>query len=706
MESSGTYGGYSGYADGSTGYGSAGYSSAGYGIAGYGSAGGWQIYYSTPSDSEGNYSLSGLPTGKYRVYLLTDSTGMNYLPQYYPGVGSMDEAAVLEVNSAQTIENIDFNLSAGITLKGTVKDAVTGKPIPGIGCTVELLNEQGQGVKKAYTGATGDYQFTGLRSGTCFVMVTNCQNYYSAYYRQTDDQKPGSIVTLYSPITLSLPGPVEGIDILLSPMASISGRIVDEFDQKPLANITVTALVGIPAYYTWAVSPGYSESSGPVSYFYSQSAITDADGQYTLKGLNEGNYLIMASDRKHLYAIEYYKGVPLNQPEKADIIQVGMTGDTGGIDLALQVGETYTGDDTGSSVGSYPEYGISSYGGPSGLAYAIVDGDSSVIPSVPQWYVPSSADASKAIPAPQIVSSNSVEKITAGRTFTYQVKINDAAANTSLRYSLSYAPEGMDIDPDSGVVQWKPSNSHAGQTIVQVKVDNGSGQVASQSFRLGVEADTTPPEEITALTAAKGDRKVTISWTPSADSGGDLSDQILYVKEGDAPYSPGISLGKAAASYTVENLQNGKAYTFKIVTSDELANESSGVTVTATPAKEQAVNTVANQQTSGLNYFSPLNNASIVDLINWGVVIPLPWPTNGPGSWSSSSWTSLLWPDSNSPLSNSTSPFVLWNTSPAASLWGNYSTTSSGGISNSLWNSGWNLNWNSNVGPGNSFTNQ
>jgi len=730
-----------------------------YGIAGYGSVDGGQIYYSIPSDSEGNYSLNGLCAGEYYVYILTDSTGMNYMSQYYQGVSSMDEATPLEVGTTQTIENIDFNLSAGIILKGTVKDAVTGKPITGLGCLVYLTNEQGQYVISSYTGATGDYQFLGLQSGTYFVMVSDCQEYYPAYYRQTtDDQKPSS------PITLSLPGPVEGIDILLYHKASISGQVVDEFDRKPLANIMVTALIGIPASSAAAVAPGDLKSSELISYAYCyRYATTDVNGLYTIKGLEEGDYQIMAYDYKHLYGGEYYKDVPLKQPEKANIVHVGRTGDAKGIDLALQVGETYTGADiTSFSSVYYTADDSSLYGGLYGSSY----GSSSSVPSVnvgsgdysvgyaalsgdtqPQGYDPygqagssnqsptvsttdvltqTSADASKNVSAPEIVSSNSIEKITAGRTFTYQVKVNESAANASLVYSLTQAPEGMNIDQDSGVVQWKPSNSDAGQCIVQLKVDNGSGQVALQAFRLGVEADTTPPEEIATPTAAKGDRKVTISWTPCTDSDSDLADQILYVKEGNASYSSGISLGKDTATYTVLNLENGKAYTFKITTSDELANESNGVTVTATPAKEQAVD-AGNQQTSGYslaglsswlfspNYLFNISNATTAGL--WGILPSSPWSTTEtPSSWTSSLWTNSNslwtnsnlpwsssnspWSNSNSPWSNSTSTLGLWNTSPVTSLWGNTSTTSSGGIfgTKSLWDSS--------LGSSNLFTNQ
>ncbi|MEW5803420.1 MAG: carboxypeptidase regulatory-like domain-containing protein [bacterium] len=740
--------------------------------------------YSAAVDSQGNYRLAGLAAGRYIVYVSAESTGKNYISQYYSGVSSAQEATRLEVDASQTIEHIDFNLSPGVILEGTVKDAETGQPITGGSCIVTLVDEIGIEVMKTYTAFSGGYRFVGLRPGT-YLIRTDCYNdYYPGYYcKDTADPQ----VSGPTNISVSLPGPVAGIDIFLQPKASISGRVVDEFDQKPLTGITVMAMPAVNPYAKPSEVPGkstvfvdypagspvssagsypsdpyYSYSSYPSSIsdypypygysYYYRSATTDADGLYTLKGLEEGDYVIMALDYSHIYAREYYKDVPLNQSEKATVIHVGKSGNTGGIDLELQVGDIYTGqDETLVSNGTYPVgglYGASSYGGyPSyPLAYAGSSNSYYNLTSTgssaglglsgddrqAQWYgssygsttgvpnqgyqpstqptLPPAAGAVPSnVPSPEIISSNSVETIKAGRTFSYEIKVKDSDA-APLKYVLMHGPEGMTID-DSGKVQWNPSNSDAGPAIIQVKVDNGAGQVALQAFRLGVEADTTPPEDITVLKTAQGDKKVTLSWTPSMNAEGDLADQILYIKEGNNAYGSGISLGKATGSYTVENLKNDLVYTFKITTSDELENESRGVTATATPARQQTANTgnqgnqwsLWNSSLSGLslwlvssNSLFGLNNASITGL--WGVLPYSTWSATGSRS-SLSSWSSsTLFSNS------STSTLGLWNTSPVTSVWGNYSTNSSNSSAglfgnNSLWNS-------SSSSAGNLFTNQ
>ncbi|MEW6380205.1 MAG: carboxypeptidase regulatory-like domain-containing protein [bacterium] len=692
------------------------------------------IYSSASTDNMGNYTLKGLPDGKYLLFISTPDK--NYLSQYYSGADSESTATPIEIRSEQVVENIDFSLAPGIILKGVIRDAATGKPIT-TGCLVILATGQGADLDSAYTNSSGEYQFKGLQPGTYLVKAADCQYYYGGFYRL-----PGTDPKTSSPITVSAPGPVEEIDILLQLKASISGRVVDELDKTPLARIIVTAIPrsGKPH----ATTDYYSFSL--YAYYSAYQAITDADGRYTIRGLEEGDYLIMARDSAHVYGQEYYKDVPVNQPDKATAVHVGFSEAKGGIDLELQVGETYSGAagnsqyptatsaSYGSSAAPGPNYGYSIsylqmigksglYGGIAGYGAGYTGSDAA---RQAQWNTPQ--PGTNQYPAqypilperltnaepPEITSSNSVDRIKAGRTFRYKVEVKNQAADTSLKHSLLLGPEGMDIDPDTGLVQWTPSNSDAGWCIVQVMVDNGNGQVASQSFRLRVEEDRTPPEEVKNLTAVKGDGQVILSWTPPSDRDGDLADQVLYVREGQE-YGAGINLGKGASGYTVKNLKNDQPYTFKIVTRDNLENTSSGVTVAATPAKERVADTGAspisswysglasnsylfsgNAGTAGLWGNPPsLTSSSVYPVwpgstyTVWGTTLVQsdslfgssnPWSSS---SWSSPSWSSSLWTGGNlagtSLYSSSFSTFSPW--------WSNSPTGSWGGNSGSLWDS-------------------
>lgn len=98
-------------------------------------------------------------------------------------------------------------------------------------------------------------------------------------------------------------------------------------------------------------------------------------------------------------------------------------------------------------------------------------------------------------------------------------------------------------------------------------------------------ADLIPPEDVTNFLASLVDdvaTSVELNWTASLDSAGDLDDQVLYQKEGEADYDDGTSLGASAASYEVDGLTEGMTYTFKLTTKDESGNESVGVISTIT----------------------------------------------------------------------------------------------------------------------------
>ena len=111
------------------------------------------------------------------------------------------------------------------------------------------------------------------------------------------------------------------------------------------------------------------------------------------------------------------------------------------------------------------------------------------------------------------------------------------------------------------------------------------------------EVDNTPPEDVTNLTASAthapgASPSVLLTWTPSANSAGDLVDQRLYVsKDGtnfgnnNPDYNNGLpySLGRNATSYQETALTAGQAYIFKITVVDQFGNESSGTQVSITP---------------------------------------------------------------------------------------------------------------------------
>ena len=86
------------------------------------------------TDSDGAYAITGLATGDYIVEI--DTFGTNYMPEYYQGKATENEADPVSVTEGQVTENIDFVLTLGGVIQGVVTSSgapvgsVAARPLP------------------------------------------------------------------------------------------------------------------------------------------------------------------------------------------------------------------------------------------------------------------------------------------------------------------------------------------------------------------------------------------------------------------------------------------------------------------------------------------------------------------------------------------------------------------------------------------------
>jgi RHS repeat-associated protein len=95
--------------------------------------------------------------------------------------------------------------------------------------------------------------------------------------------------------------------------------------------------------------------------------------------------------------------------------------------------------------------------------------------------------------APVITSSPSTT-VGLGHVYLYNVVATDPNG-LPLTYSLPTAPAGMTIDAN-GLIRWTPAENEFGPNAVTLRVDNGQGGVAQQSFTVQVAAEPNnlPPQ--------------------------------------------------------------------------------------------------------------------------------------------------------------------------------------------------------------------
>ncbi|UBF28855.1 fibro-slime domain-containing protein [Kovacikia minuta CCNUW1] len=90
-------------------------------------------------------------------------------------------------------------------------------------------------------------------------------------------------------------------------------------------------------------------------------------------------------------------------------------------------------------------------------------------------------------------ASTPLEIASVNQLFRYNAVAIDPD-NDVLRYGLSIKPNGMAVDPNTGIVVWQPTFEQAGQNYdVVLRVQDGRGGIDLQAFQLTVPAINTDP---------------------------------------------------------------------------------------------------------------------------------------------------------------------------------------------------------------------
>lgn len=91
-------------------------------------------------------------------------------------------------------------------------------------------------------------------------------------------------------------------------------------------------------------------------------------------------------------------------------------------------------------------------------------------------------------------------------------------------------------------------------------------------------ADTVAPEDVTNFAAAMIKQLVvTLNWTRSLNSAGDLAKYVLYMSTDGKTFGAGIDVNPTANTFDVTNIMPGVKYFFKLVALDAAGNASPGV---------------------------------------------------------------------------------------------------------------------------------
>ncbi|AFZ10863.1 Ig family protein (plasmid) [Oscillatoria nigro-viridis PCC 7112] len=165
----------------------------------------------------------------------------------------------------------------------------------------------------------------------------------------------------------------------------------------------------------------------------------------------------------------------------------------------------------------------------------------------------------RGVNAPPGIISSPPTLAAADKAYKYQIVARDAE-NDPLTFSLVSPPNGMTINPKTGLIQWTPSLSQVGVQNVGVLVSDSSGATASQQYALTIsQTAINLPPAITStpvFTASPG-RPYTYQ-VQATDADGTISQYQLL----QSP--PGMTINSARP-------RNSEAVTWRKVASKTLA---------------------------------------------------------------------------------------------------------------------------------------
>jgi len=165
----------------------------------------------TVTDSAGNYSIPGIATGSYTVSF-DDCTGGLHQLQYFNGSSDPSTASAVAVTAPNSTTGINATLASGGAVAGTVTDAGTGTPLPGI-CVDVYAAGAAPLIDTTTTAADGTYRIGSLPPAGYNVNFLDCRG--GGHTTQWANNKPNQGAA--DVITLTAGQTTTGVNAALSP---------------------------------------------------------------------------------------------------------------------------------------------------------------------------------------------------------------------------------------------------------------------------------------------------------------------------------------------------------------------------------------------------------------------------------------------------------------------------------------------------------
>jgi Carboxypeptidase regulatory-like domain len=285
---------------------------------------------STTTNASGQYTLSGLQTGSYKVDFHACGT-VGYVEQYYNNKPTLATATAVSVTAPSTKTGVNAKMVLGGTITGTVTNsAALPKPLPGI-CIQAFNASTGSYVGSGSTDASGQYSISRLATGAYKLEFGDCSStgYITQYYNNKPDIATANAVSVTAPSTKT------GVNVTMVQGGKITGNVTDNAAvPMPLAGMCVVAF-------------------HPTSFTPASSTKTGVSGNYVLRGLATGSYKVEFYDCNGTdYIGKYYN----NKADfnSANLVSVTTASTTPGISTQMVLGGKISGTVTDNAASPAP----------------------------------------------------------------------------------------------------------------------------------------------------------------------------------------------------------------------------------------------------------------------------------------------------------------------------------------------------------------
>lgn len=457
----------------------------------------------------GEYDMTGLPAGQYRVNFTSnaylDGASQTLLPrpnlidEFFENTIDPMQAKIVPISPGSTAAGIDASLEMGASVSGTV---TLPAGFPRDALSAVTVSVQADGVTGGYGYAqvdtsTGTFTANGLLPGNYrvrFDIMDRAVNLISEYYADTYDYSSARLV----PVAAGQM--VAGIDASLEEGAVIEGTVSlpDGLSSSDLSGVRVTAT-----------------SAGGTGSTFLSTDVTPDTGQYRLDRLPAGDYVVM------------FEGSPGWNPETGEQIPAanvvtqyhdGAATPSAATQISLSRGQTRTGVNASLAKGATIR-GTASFPGPMPYpAYlSVVSADSGQM-------LANGASTDLA------TGSFTIERLAAGRYYVF-ASTTEALPNGEYRYGSQFLENGNGF----GVTV-----AAGGETVVAMTGGANGAAISGSITATGFASNATPD---TYLGDAVLYQKLDSGWVQVPDDARG-STQV----NGTTPYTiPGLTAG----TYTV-----------------------------------------------------------------------------------------------------------------------------------------------------------